>query len=291
MSRNLVLASATGAITMSITNPLDALRIRWQLLPRGVDGFASTQASRPSSLLVFARQVVATEGLWSGLWSRGLVPNCAACACSVGVRLGFYPFIRDALLASSATTSTEKRPGAMLAAGLISGATGYGAAAPLFLAKTRLQAAGGAKGGALSELREVIRIYGLAGLWRGAHLLVARGAVLSASQTAAYDGTKTFCVSKNLLVDGPLLHGVASAVASVSLTTAVIPFDVVLTRYQTSPESGGIASCALGILKDEGPTGLLRGWSALLVRMGPSSFITFIVYEQLRRLAGLRYFS
>ncbi|CAE8583217.1 unnamed protein product, partial [Polarella glacialis] len=138
------------------------------------------------------------------------------------------------------------------------------------------------------------RAYGIAGLWRGAPVGVVRGAVLSSSQTAAYDATKTFCRSRGILEDGPLLHAAASLVAALALTTAVIPLDVVLTRYQTATDKeagAGVAACAGNILRQEGPSGFLRGWGALFVRMAPSSFTTFLIYEQLRKLAGMQYLS
>merc|ERR1719353_82234 len=49
----------------------------------------------------------------------------------------------------------------------------------------------------------------LAALWRGAAVIIGRGAVLSASQLAAYDWTKTWLKSMGY-TDGPVLHFAAS---------------------------------------------------------------------------------
>eukprot|EP00933_Yihiella_yeosuensis_P048052 TRINITY_DN44065_c0_g1_i1.p1 TRINITY_DN44065_c0_g1~~TRINITY_DN44065_c0_g1_i1.p1 ORF type:complete len:301 (-),score=54.51 TRINITY_DN44065_c0_g1_i1:110-1012(-) len=287
---NIALSAATGAVNMFLTNPLDSLRIRWQVLP------SAAASATPVSVMSFVQQVIQSEGLWDGFWSRGLWSNCIGCACSVGVRLGFYPTIRDALAPDEA--SGARRPAAMLAAGLVAGAAGYAAAAPLFLVKTRLQASAVAKGseqvGAIAEIRQLFHSHGLTGLWRGAPVLIVRGATLSASQTASYDWTKSFCRRHGLLEDGPPLHAFASIVAAFALTTAIIPLDVILTRYQTASSSKaqeGAMGCARDILRSDGPAGFLRGWSSLFVRMAPSSFMTFIIYEQLRKLAGLKYLS
>eukprot|EP00930_Biecheleria_cincta_P089081 TRINITY_DN78340_c0_g1_i1.p1 TRINITY_DN78340_c0_g1~~TRINITY_DN78340_c0_g1_i1.p1 ORF type:complete len:316 (+),score=32.47 TRINITY_DN78340_c0_g1_i1:75-1022(+) len=295
---NIALSAATGAINMFLTNPLDSLRIRWQCLTSN-SGTLGTSKVLPCSVLAYTRDIRATDGIWRGLWLPGLAPNCLGCACSVGVRLGFYPTIRDALCPTGDNQTSAKRSGAMLASGLVAGAAGYTVAAPLFLVKTRLQSQGAQQCAELSkqahartEIARLWQQHGFVGLWRGAPILVFRGAVLSASQTAAYDTTKRVCKSNTILDDGPVLHAVASLAGAVSLTTAIIPIDVLLTRYQTASDAEvaqGPTKCVLDIFRREGPAGFTRGWLTLFVRMAPSSFFTFLIYEQLRRLAGYKY--
>jgi len=41
------------------------------------------------------------------------------------------------------------------------------------------------------------------------------------------------------------------------------------------------------VLAADGPAGLMRGWTANYVRLGPQTVITFIALEKLRGLAGL----
>lgn len=294
---NVALSAATGAINMFLTNPLDSLRIRWQCLP------SDCGKVLPGSILTFTRHIIASEGIWHGLWFPGLVPNCLGCACSVGVRLGFYPTIRDALCPAAGDNNQTgaKKSGAMLASGLIAGAAGYTAGAPLFLVKTRLQSQGtqrraelSKQSGARAEIARIWQQYGFVGLWRGATILIFRGAVLSASQTAAYDTTKTVCKSNYIMDDGPVLHAIASLAGAVALTTSIIPIDVVLTRYQTASDAEvtqGPTKCVLDIFRREGLRGFTRGWLTLFVRMAPSSFFTFLIYEQLRRLAGFKYLN
>ena len=49
----------------------------------------------------------------------------------------------------------------------------------------------------------------------------------------------------------------------------------------------GPLQCAKDIVTREGPRGLLRGWTAQYVRLGPQTTVIFVVMEELRRLANL----
>ena len=133
---------------------------------------------------------------------------------------------------------------------------------------------------------------GVTGLWKGAPVLVARGALLSATQLASYDLAKGKLKQLGLQ-DGPLVHGLASIAASLTLTTAICPLDVVLTSYQAGHAVGrpfdSPLACARQLVRDDGPSVLLRGWGPLWVRFLPSSVLTFFIYEQARRVLVGRY--
>ena len=149
MWRNMAASSSCAAVAVSLFNPLDCLRVRWQVTASSAassstsaSASASTAASSTSSdgLAAFGRTIVAEEGLLRGLWLPGIVPNAAACALARGVGLGCYPSVRDALvdLRSSRSSSdrtddraddrtrTSKDALTMFTAGLISGGVGYG---------------------------------------------------------------------------------------------------------------------------------------------------------------------
>ncbi len=49
----------------------------------------------------------------------------------------------------------------------------------------------------------------------------------------------------------------------------------------------GPLQCAQDIVKREGARGLLRGWTAQYVRLGPQTTVIFVVMEELRKLNGL----
>jgi hypothetical protein len=291
-ARNIAASCITGATVIAITNPLDCLKQRWQI---------SLSSQRFPS---FVRDILQTEGLLRGLWQQGLATNCIACTVSVGCRMGLYPLLRDALSPQGVAA-----PAAMFASGLAGGALGYLAAAPFFFASRVAQAeaglivrgvlATGARAGhapsasgtsGVGMLRYLFEGEGLFGLWRASHLLVARGAVMSSVQLGVYDLGKRCLIGRGF-ADGTSVHVISSVAASIAMTTAVAPLDVVLTTYQAGPFVGrsyaSPLACARALVAQRGPASLMRGWLPLWARFLPTSFLTFVIYEQLRwRLLG-----
>ena len=193
------------------------------------------------------------EGLLSGLWLPGVASNMCACTISVGTRLGLYPMLRDAL-----QPNAQRSGASMFASGLLGGALGYIASAPFFSATRVMQAEVGAltadgklyatgalagqpptvsSSNGMAMLRHLASQRGALGLWRGGEVLVARGALMSATQLATYDMSKQRLKLWGL-VDGPLVHCVASLAASLALTTAICPLDVTYTAFLAGPSLG-----------------------------------------------------
>lgn len=300
----------SGAVSASITlltNPLDCLRVRWQLLPRA--------APAPGGLLGYARLVVAQEGLLRGLWRPGLGANLLAVFNCTGIRVGIYPTVRDTLLAATGSSGAERDGGTMAAAGLLSGALSFFVAAPFFQAKTRLQAeagrvdaasgllATGARAGSRPAyprgmadfFARCARDEGPAALLRGSEALVLRGSLLSMGHLAGYDSVKRWAKAEGLMREGPALHASASLAGALLATTLAAPGDRVLTEYQTALDRGvhyrSALHCARALGAAEGPSGFLRGWWPLFLRIGPTFAGFGVGYEALRSLAGLDAFG
>eukprot|EP00928_Gymnodinium_smaydae_P040475 TRINITY_DN27451_c0_g2_i1.p1 TRINITY_DN27451_c0_g2~~TRINITY_DN27451_c0_g2_i1.p1 ORF type:complete len:328 (-),score=42.62 TRINITY_DN27451_c0_g2_i1:561-1511(-) len=288
----------TGAAVIIITNPLDCLKVRWQIEKPG-----------GASLMSFARDIIRAEGLLAGLWKPGVVSNACACTVSVGTRLGIYPVLRDALQAQQ-SQQTQKSGAGMFMSGLLGGALGYTMGQPLFYATRVAQAEAGvlspegdvyatgarkgkpptvpgASNSGLPMLRHLLARDGLVGLWRGSEVLIARGALMSATQLATYDLAKHRLRSLQF-DDGPVMHCIASLAASLSLTTAICPLDVTYTAYLAGPAVGqtypNAFACARSLVSQGGPLALMRGWVPLWARFLPSSVLTFVIFEQSRRL-------
>ena len=49
----------------------------------------------------------------------------------------------------------------------------------------------------------------------------------------------------------------------------------------------GPLHCATEIIKREGPRGLLKGWTANYIRLGPQTTVIFVVLEKMRKFYGL----
>jgi solute carrier family 25 uncoupling protein 8/9 len=214
-----------------------------------------------------------------------------------------------------------------VAAGCASGAFAAMLLNPTELIKTRLMADARSRSGVSASssvsssqgppgpyqvLRGVVREKGIAGLWRGSAMSMTRSAVLTASQCATYDEVKKATKTYTGMRDGVLLHFTASMLAGLVTTTATNPVDMVKTQLYM--DAGGGGDGGAGVTKDagkggaggrlrpglagafdalsmivrkEGVGGLMRGWSANYVRLGPQTVITFVALEKFRAYAGL----
>ena len=84
LARNMLAGSCAISLAVGTFNPLDTLRVRWQ-----VAATPHCQAqSAATGLVGYARQIVATEGLVKGLWTPGLGANMASFFVCGGFRQG-----------------------------------------------------------------------------------------------------------------------------------------------------------------------------------------------------------
>ena len=119
-------AGFAGGLSVAIMNPLDTLKVRYQV------------STEPGGMRGFAGQIVRQEGLWRGLWVPGVGANFGAiCISSVG-RVGCYPYVRDGLLNA---VGLEKNAGVMFVAGLLAGAVGYLVSSPAVWKSTSVSGA------------------------------------------------------------------------------------------------------------------------------------------------------
>ena len=284
-------AGFAGGLSVAIMNPLDTLKVRYQV------------ATEPGGMRGFAGQILRREGLWRGLWLPGVNANFWGIGVSSVGRVGCYPYVRDGLL--KAVGATEKNAGVMFVAGLLAGAVGYLVSSPVYQVKTLAQAEAGlvengvfTSGASVGKApRYASLVQGLATLkrdghlWRGAGALVVRGALLSAGMQVGYDGFKTWAKRRGLLEDGPVLHGLAACAGGVGAGICATPADVVMTRYQASSTYRSAVGAAADILRKDGVLAFYRGFTPFVVRLGPVFLISLPLTEQIRRLAGLGYLT
>ena len=313
--QNLAASSLTGIVVSSLSHPIDTLKCRWQV---------AGKTCKAPHVFGFARWVLMEEGIFTGLWRPGFLPNVTSMACCIGMRNGLYSCFRDRIgrFENLMMGNHDKvGPAGMFLAGLCSGASGYIIASPLLQVKTQMQAEAGKVGPDGLYVSGVLRghpptyqstcealsaliasssgpVSALKTLWRGAGVIVARGSALSASQLMAYDEAKTKLKGSGVS-DGPFLHLTSSMIAALVGTTCHMPFDVVLTVYQSAHSLGGERldrygrrgplGCAFALIQESGPSVLLRGWVPAFVRLVPVSIFSFALYEQLRQLFGIGY--
>lgn len=278
-------------------NPIDCLRIRWQVTPK--------DTAKKETVWSFAKTIARSEGFVNGLWKPGIFANGLSIGLCTAVRFVSYAPLRDLI------GTSEKSPLSMAMAGYMSGSMGYLTVTPFFQLKTRLQVdtgltnsfgifTTGARVGkkrmydsTFDAVRKIVTDEGPLALYRGALPLVVRGSLLSAGHLGGYDGFKTFAKTRGWMDEGVPLHFAASVSAAFFGTVLSNPADVVMTRWASAPTIGksyrSISHCVRSIINDEGPIVLYRGWSVFFLRVAPLLCVMMPLFEQTRRLFGLGY--
>jgi solute carrier family 25 protein 34/35 len=230
-------------------------------------------------------------------------------------RLGLYEPLRARLKAEFPEAASQSPIAVDGIAGGLTGAIGACFGNPFNVIKTRCMmvhagscgtdgggAASGAERGSVSAAgrassnglvavaRRIAAEEGFAGFMLGLSAGIPRVMVGSSSQLATYDYVKRALANVAMVAPGPngeggwRVHGLASLVASAVSTTCFCPFDVISSRLMTGGgQYAGFWSCFAATVKHEGWFALERGWLALYARTGPTSTLTLVLWEQLRR--------
>ena len=295
--------SSSSSIPLA-TNFLDHIKTRIQSRP----AVGSTSQAYSPHLLIAARRLLREEGVLS-LYLTGMSASITREAATQVFRLGGYPFLRDILSRTlGGDGGGEAAVTAKLAAGLLGGAASGVAASPFDLARIRLQAEAGRYCEATGLLQTGLRAGlppratsmvgtlvlavreggGAAALSHGMSVNALRAATINVATVPVYEHTKHLAKKHLGVADTPSLHLGSGIVAGLVGTTAAAPVDVVRTRLMTAPRGASHADAVLGIWRDAGLRGFLRGWWPAYMRLGPVLLFYPALVEQVRiRVFGL----
>mmetsp|Transcript_4475 Transcript_4475/g.12440 ORF Transcript_4475/g.12440 Transcript_4475/m.12440 type:complete len:369 (-) Transcript_4475:63-1169(-) len=299
-----IAAGAAATISSGLYNPLDCLRVRWQVASK-------SDPATSRGIFRFGMDIVKSEGVIKGLWRPGLTSNITAMCLSNAARFGAYENVRDALVSLSAggeLRSEKKSAMHMLTAGVICGAVGYAWITPFVLVKTMIQAEKGVMGpngvyltgsragkGAyvqhlVSGAVRLAQDNGLMSLFRGTLPLSARGALFTSGQFMGYDGLKTLAKYHDV-EDGPALHMVSSVTASLGASLFSAPADLIMAKYMADRRYKNITACIRDIYKEAGVLGFWRGFLISCIRLTPVMMTYSTFYEQFRLQLGIGYLT
>lgn len=202
MARQVLAAGAGSALTDSIFNPLECVKVRMQI-SSNTGGGSVGQQQQYRSLGQTLRRILAEEGLWL-LWTPGLPATWLRGLTYTGFRVGMYPTIKAALpLRTDGGGAGGGSSGLLgkVVAGATSGVIGAVLFTPTDVVRIRLQGDAGALGadgvlrtglraGRRPRYRNTAHAFGaiareegvLRGLWRGASSNIARASLLSGGQ-------------------------------------------------------------------------------------------------------------
>ncbi|OZJ02322.1 hypothetical protein BZG36_04447 [Bifiguratus adelaidae] len=298
--------AACGAVTF--TNPWEVIKTRLQLQGELVRAGALTAADRPyHNSFQGLSLIFRNEGI-RGI-QRGLGAAYVYQVCLNGTRLGTYEPIRNGLSDLFAVGHGNEAPVILrMASGGLCGAMGAALGSPLYLIKTRMQSYSPVVTmighqhkykSSLSALTGIWKHEGIKGMYRGMDAAMARAAAGSSVQLPTYDATKALLKTRANIPEGFGLHFASSLICGFFVCCVMNPFDVVSTRMYNQgvdlKTGKGLlyknpVDCFVKTMGTEGIRGLLKGFSAHYLRIGPHTVIMFVFLEQLKA-AYARHFS
>jgi len=280
------------------TNPLEVVKTRMQL--QGELQARGSYAVHYRNVFHAFYMIGKNDGLLA--LQKGLVPGLAFQLLMNGIRLGSFQVLTSLNLTRN-TDGSLSVPKCMLAAAL-SGCTGAVVASPFYLLKTQLQAQSSAHIAVGTQhnitsingaLRSIYQQNGVTGLWRGSSAAMVRVTIGSSIQLSTFSKIKDTIVRRRMFAEGSLMVPITSSMcASVCVTIAMTPFDVVTTRmYNQSVDAQGrgliykhVGDVFLKISSTEGMFGFFKGIGAHYFRLGPHTILSLVFWDHLKAMLG-----
>ena len=283
-----------GVVSTLAVHPFDIVKTRLQI--------EQNERSRPGGSLKVMRRIASEGGgtrSVSGVvqsFYRGLMPNMIGNSVSWALYFMWYGNIKDLMRAARVRTNPstklgkqELRPSDYFIASGLAGAITAVLTNPIWVIKTRmLSSARNAPGAYKSTLQGTVALYQQEG-WRGFY----RGLVPSlfgvshgAIQFMAYESLKNHWA---ISLRGGTKEGLTnvdflalSAASKMFAGSITYPYQVVRARLQTydaGRKYRGAGDVMVQIWRNEGIGGFYKGLGPNIVRVLPSTCVTFLVYE------------
>ncbi|KAF2756169.1 mitochondrial carrier [Pseudovirgaria hyperparasitica] len=267
---------SAGVVATLAVHPFDILKTRLQL---EID-----RKSKPGDSLRVLRQIVRDEGNFKALY-RGLMPNMIGNSVSWALYFLWYRNLKDIM--------QSYRGGERLHSMdyfVASGTSGILTAVctnPIWVIKTRMISTGANAPGAYKSISDGIRrLYkseGIPGFWRGL-LPSLFGVSHGAIQFVAYEQLKNrrseYKGSGVELSNWDYLT--LSGMSKIFAGSVTYPYQVVRSRlqiYNARELYSGATDVVVQVWRKEGVMGFYKGIIPNIVRVLPSTCVTFLVYE------------
>lgn len=284
----ITLAGLANVAGQTCGHPFDLLKIRMQMQGQGARVAGEQRKYR--SPWQGLRVVYAEEGLANGNFSGWRV-SCAREFWYSGLRMGLYEPVKELC---GATDPKSTPLSLKIVAATITGFIAATLSNPLDLLKVRYQAATGETKAQLPPwpraLVGLCQQGGVKALYRGYTPNCGRAVGITLTQLASYDHIKHHVLRHQWLDEGPVLHAVTSAIASLICIAFTNPIDVLKTRMMSGaarPDES-VTTVTRGILRAEGPAAFYKGALLAWLRLGPHTVVTFMTFELMRGFCGIR---
>lgn len=281
MLKGIACAGTAAVITVTFIHPIDVVKTRLQI--QGEGGRATKQYNGVMGVV----KTVSSEEGW-GAFYKGIQPAWLREASYTSLRLGLYEPCKG-------ITGADKKDANVLqkfAAGALAGGIGSIAGNPFDVLKTRMMAFEGETNPGFGYfIKDVHQNQGIGGFYKGIQANVLRAMVLNATKMGCYDICKTYMKTLGFN-DGLQLQFMSAFSAGFFMTCTVSPFDIIRTRLMNQPSDAklynGFFDCAMKIVQNEGPLGFWKGFMPIWGRFAPTTTLQLIIFEQLRKAAGMQ---
>ena len=280
--------AATGFLCRTIVQPLDVIKIRFQLQVEPIN--FDSDRSKYRSIAHTVKLMVREEGvksLWKGLFPSQLISI-------VYTPIQFTAFYSLTEYSVTKLNQRHDSPILHLSCGGIAGMIAITAAHPFDTLRTRLVGQGEPKiyRSQYHALQKILRTEGIGGLYRG---LVPNIALVGPQAGATFFGyelckqllVQTYPSSKDTVISN-LLSGALAGVFSKSLIypldsikkrLQVQGFEEARTKFGSVRKYKGMTDCMMKIVREETVLGLFKGFLPSLYKAAAVTALNFAFFE------------
>ncbi|KAJ5893729.1 hypothetical protein N7495_005420 [Penicillium taxi] len=300
-----------GVVSRTATAPLDRLKV-YLIAQTGYKRTAAHAAKDGYPLVATKSLVIALKELWKAGGIKSLFAGNGLNVCKVmpesAIKFGAYESAKRAFARLEGHNDTKRLlPTSQFLAGGIGGMVAQCFVYPLDTLKFRMQCetvAGGLTGNKLiaETARKVWNATGFCGFFRGLPLGLVGMFPYAAIDLSTFEYLKRAFIAREARKlnchenDVPLNNYATGAIGALSggmSASVVYPMNVIRTRLQAQgtvlhPVTyTGIGDVARKTLASEGPRGFYKGLTPNLLKVAPAVSISYVVYENTKRLFGL----
>ncbi|KAF4473078.1 FAD carrier FLX1 [Fusarium albosuccineum] len=284
---------SAGTVATLVVHPLDIVKTRMQKLS-AVYRSSVPSAVRPTTVSLL-RSLTSNPKPLASLY-RGLTPNLVGNASSWASFFFFKSRFERALATWRGRPGGYPSAGDYFVASAMAGASTAALTNPVWVLKTRMvssdRGAQGAYPSMIAGARSILKTEGIRGLYRGLGVSligVSHGAV----QFAVYEPAKRWYHNRRRekygIENAPMTPEATVGLSSAAKLVAgavTYPYQVLRSRlqnYEADERFGrGIRGVVVRVWSEDGLRGFYRGLVPGVVRVMPATWVTFLVYENVK---------